>query len=333
MKFMVKMLMLAAMTFPCASFARKLKPEVEKAMQKGALAEIRLKVVDDKGAPVTNAGVRAIMDMPSDEYSMFGKTDTNGEYVVRGKTNGNYIKFLVGKDGYYDSYKRMTYIQMYAEHDVKDGKWQPYGETQSIQLRRIRAPIELTCGTLFIDIGETNQWIGFDMLAKDFVRPFGKGENADFEIRAEWDGKPPIGSKMCYGELRFTQPFAGGYYVEKVVESSYPYVYEAKRNDGYAALDIKVVNRMGEPGSTRVPFREDSVLVTRTRCVVDEVTGKLKSANYGYIKDFMVSPSWKGKCTLRLFYVFNPTPNGRNLELDMKNNLCPNPGKIGQRQP
>lgn len=306
--------MVAVSILPCVAMARQLKPEVLKAMHNGAIAEIHLKVLNEKDDSVTDASVRVSFDMQPTPHSIHGYTDTNGIFVAKGRTNGNYVEMLVGKDGYYDSRRRITYIQMYAEHDVQDDKWQPYGETQSIQLRRIRAPIELTCGTLFIDIGETNQWIGFDMLAKDFVRPFGKGENADFEIRAEWDGKPPIGSKMCYGELRFTQPIAGGYYVEKVVESSYPYVYEARRNDGYAALDIRVVNRMGEPGSTRVPFREDSVLVTRTRCVVDEVTGKLKSANYGYIKDFMVSPSWKGKCTLRLFYVFNPTPNDTNLE-------------------
>ena len=141
-----------------------------------------------------------------------------------------------------------------------------------------------------------------------------KREESDIEIMAEWDGKAPIGSTMCRGELRFTKPIAGGCYVKKVVESSYPYAYEAKIDAEYAVSNIKVVNRMGDPGFTKVPFREDSVFVTRTRCIVDEVTGKLKSANYGYIKDFMVSPSWKGKCTLRLFYVFNPTPNDTNLE-------------------
>ena len=304
MKFMVKMLMLAAMTFPCASFARQLKPEVKKAMQKGAMAEIRLKVVDDRGAPVTNANVRAIMDMPSDEYSMFGKTDTNGEHVVRGKTNGNYIKFLVDKDGYYGSYRRMTYVQMHAEHDVKDGKWQPYGEEQRIQLRHIHNPIELTQGTLFADIAATNQWIGFDMMAKDFVRPFGKGDTADFEVRAVWDGKSPTESRLCYGELRFTHPVAGGCYVEKVSESSYPYVYCADRNGKYETSSLKVVNRMGEPGLTKIPFKENCVLVVRTRCVIDEETKVLKYANYGYIKDFRVSPSWKGQSTLRLIYVF-----------------------------
>ena len=314
MRVKVTSLMGMVLILPCIVLARQLKPEVLKAMHNGAVAAIRLKVLNEKGDPVTNASVMAAFDMLPNPSSTHGYTDTNGIFIVKGKTNGNYVELVVGKDGHYDSRQRITYIQMYAEHDVKDGKWQPYGEMQCIQLRRIHNPIGLTCGTIFIDIGETNRWIGFDMSAKDFVHPFGKGETADFEIRSEWDGKAPIGSKMCYGELRFTQPFAGGYYAKKIVESSYPYVYGAKRDDDFAVSGIKVVNRMGDPGFTKVPFREDSVLVTRTRCVTDVTTGKLKSANYGYIKDFMISPSWKGKCTLRLYYVFNSTPNDTNLE-------------------
>ena len=84
---------------PIAVHARNVSPAYHCARMKGAKAEIRLVVRDDEGTPVPEASVRAIFDMPDEEYSLYGKTDTNGTLVVRGKTNGNYIKFLVGKDG------------------------------------------------------------------------------------------------------------------------------------------------------------------------------------------------------------------------------------------
>ena len=298
------------------AFALKKDPAYRQARLKGARAKMELHILDEDGnvVPYVDVSVFMGMNFRPQGYWIKGNTDTNGVFHVEGITCGYEIEVVLSKGGYYTSTKKMCFATMGAERNVEDGKWQPYGEELAIELRRIHNPIELTQQDCFIDICETNRWMGFDMLVKDFVRPFGKGEESDIEIRAEWDGKAPIGSSMCQGELRFTKPIAGGYYVKKVVESYYPYAYGAKIDAEYAVSNIKVVNRMGDPGLTKVPFREDSVFVTRTRCVIDEMTGKLKSANYGYIKDFMVSPSWKGKCTLRLFYVFNPTPNDTNLE-------------------
>lgn len=309
-------LLLSVIGIVFITFAHKNDPAYKSARLEGADAKIELRIIDDDDNVVPGASVNVFMGMNlrPNGYWIRGTTDTNGFFLIKGKTCGDEIEVFLSKTGHYNSYKKYCFATMGAEHEVKNIRWQPYGDRKTIELRKIHNPVELTHEGLFIDIVQTNQWIGFDMLARDFVRPWGKGKTIDFEIRAEWDGAPPMGSKMCCGELRFTQPTEGGDYVKKITESSYPYVYKACQNDDYEVTNIKVVNRMGDPGFTKIPFREDSVLVTRTRCIVDETTGKLKSANYGYIKDFMVSPSWKGKCTLRLFYVFNPTPNDTNLE-------------------
>ena len=63
MKQIVKALLIVLMALPCAVYARQLKPEVLKAMHNGAKAEIRLKVLDDRGVPVTNASVSVVFDM------------------------------------------------------------------------------------------------------------------------------------------------------------------------------------------------------------------------------------------------------------------------------
>ena len=98
---------LLLLTLPCVVFARWLKPEVKHAMAYGAEAKICLKICDDMGLPVSNASVRTYFDMLPVPHSVYGKTDTNGVCVVKGKTNGNKIEFFVGKEGYYGSNKEI----------------------------------------------------------------------------------------------------------------------------------------------------------------------------------------------------------------------------------
>ena len=187
-KFLLVLLLLA---LPCVAFARKLAPEVEHAMAYGAEAKICLKVCDDTGASVSDASVCAGFDMLPKPHSVYGKTDTNGVCVVKGKTNGNKIVFFVGKDGYYGSSKNITFIKMGEEHGVEDGKWQPYGALETIELRRIRNPAPLMSAYMreFNTTKVINAWLGFDFEKRDFVHPYGNGEIKDFEVMFDWDGR------------------------------------------------------------------------------------------------------------------------------------------------
>lgn len=122
------LLALVLWAIPWLTNAGKLTPEVIRAMSNGAKAKFVLRVNDDVGRPVSNASVCVFFDLLPTPYSAYGKTDTNGICVVEGKTNGNKIRFQVGKDGYYGSRKEITYVEMGKEHDVKNGKWLPYGD-------------------------------------------------------------------------------------------------------------------------------------------------------------------------------------------------------------
>ena len=74
-------------------------------------------------------------------------------------------------------------------------------------------------------------------------------------------------------------------------------------------------------------------LCFRVRTKYDE-RGNVIEAYYGKIYgDIVMGWSYQGVSSVSFLYYFNPTLNDRNLEWDMKNNLCPNPGRIGQRQP
>ena len=126
------------------------------------------------------------------------------------------------KKDYYSSWKRWGFIDMGNEHDVKDGKWQPYDSDEYIALRRILCHKSLVVFNKIIDMPSTNVWIGFDMKKQSFVCPHGIGEESDFEVYVEWDGLPAWESKYCNAKIRFASPFCGGYYVANVSESRFP---------------------------------------------------------------------------------------------------------------
>lgn len=313
---MIRQLVTLFMVAVAASaFALKKDPAYRNARRSGALAKIQIHVVDDLGQNVPNADVSVFLGMNfrPQGYYLKGLTNTNGVFVAEGKTCGDEIVIDVTKKGYYSSSKKLCFAEMGAEHDVENGKWQPFGKNEDIALRRIVKPTHLVAFDKLIDVVHTNVWLGFDMEKQDFTRPIGKGDKADFEVKAEWDGLPAWESKYCSAEIRFTDIRTGGHYVKNVCESTFPYIYSAPLDSTYTESAIRIVDRNGDPHTTKIPFAKGASLVTRTRTIVDE-NGEIKAANYGCIRRFEVGPSRRGVALLRMSYVFNPTPNDVNLE-------------------
>jgi hypothetical protein len=78
---------------------------------------------------------------------------------------------------------------------------------------------------------------------------------------------------------------------------------------------------------------ESKCLCFRVRTKYDD-KGNVVGSYYGKIYgDIMMGWSYQGVSSISFLYYFNPTPNDRNLEWDMKNNLCPRPGDIQKLQP
>lgn len=298
-----------------SAFALAKDAAYRNARKNGAIAKIEVHVVDDLGCSVSNAEVRVFMGMNfrPNGYYLNGVTDVDGMYIVEGKTCGDEIVIEVAKKGHYHSTKKLCFSEMGFEHDVEDGKWQPYGNDLKIILRRTVKPDTFIGLDKILDVAQTNVWIGFDMAKMDFVEPFGIGCNADFEVKADWDGLPAWESRRCSAQLRFVAPMCGGYYAGNIVESIFPYPYSAEPSHDYSEVNVAIVDRAGDPYLTKVPFRKNSSLVTRTRCVVDK-NGELVKANYGSIRRFEIGPSRRGVALLHLSYIFNPTPNDTNLE-------------------
>ena len=311
---------LLMVTLPYAMFARKLAPEIEHAMAYGAEAMICLKVCDDTGAPVSNASVCAGFDMLPRPHSAYGKTDTNGVCVVKGKTNGNKVVFLVGKDGHYGSRKEISYVSMGAEHDVKDGKWQPYGAVASIELRKIHSPAQLAVSfeREFNCTKAINTWVGFDLEKHDFVRPHGKGETKDFEVFFEWNGKWLPDYTGMAKRIRFTDKFSGYYQCAVNAVSEFRGPYFALTDAAYqqdADFFERVIidpNAYGRRYERKV-FEKNKCWVVRSRCKVD-AEGNLVSANYSVINNIAFGCDKGGVACICITGAFNPTPNDTNLE-------------------
>ncbi|MBR4615887.1 MAG: hypothetical protein IKO55_09790, partial [Kiritimatiellae bacterium] len=74
-------------------------------------------------------------------------------------------------------------------------------------------------------------------------------------------------------------------------------------------------------------------LCFRVRTKYDD-KGNVIEAYYGKIYgDIVMGWSYQGVSSVSFLYYFNQTPNDCNLEWDMKNNLCPKPGDIGEPRP
>ena len=313
-------LRLLLLVVPYAVFARKLAPEVEHAMAYGAETKICLKICDDMGLPISNASVRTYFDMLPVPHSVYGKTDANGVCVVEGKTNGNKVEFFVGKEGYYGSRKEISYVLIRKEHDVKDGKWQPYGAVENIELRKFHNPVNLSVAyeCKFNATRAINTWIGFDLKKRDFVQPYGEGEIADFEVFFDWDGKWLPEYTGMTKKIRFVDKYSGYYKCSANTFSEFKGPYSASPEAEYMQEVVFYEHVIIDPNAygrryERKTFDKDNCWVVRSRCQVDD-EGCLVSAHYSVINNIAFGCDKGGVACMCVTGAFNPTPNDTNLE-------------------
>ena len=214
-------------------FAFKKDAEYSKARKDGAKAKIHLSVIDDMGMGVSNVSVRVFMGMNfrPKGYWINGVTDANGHFLIQGKTCGDEIEVFVSKNGYYDSYEKLCFVKIGKEHDVNDGKWQPYGSKYNMIIRKIINPYAVMIGGKYMFTKQLNQWLGFDLKLYDFVHPHGNGKSSDFQIKIDWDGKWLPDYTGMGISIRFTAPFSGYYEVpvQSVSKLKGPYAVDNEK--------------------------------------------------------------------------------------------------------
>ena len=323
-------------------------------------ANVRVLVVDDEqNTPLANvdvvayftinAGWRAWTEssMPNKDY---GVTDDHGQCRLSGKTNCGEVGCWIEKppSGYYRP--RRGWGHKYTSKSLL-GTWQPENLVATIQLQRVEHPIPLFVKQFF---GGGADYVNSDLFAK------GNGRLEVDLVRGDW--LPPVGNGV-HADIIFTrlphEDLGMGTNINGRIATSYrdsmAVEFPGKDNglvevtcsdtaglmirnapqDGYRSTYFCWKGRMKDLQYSG-HFNRGRNFAFRIRTQRDE-NGEISSAYYGKIYGDITFKKLFGKpltvASVTFLYYLNPTPNDRNLEWDMKHNLCPTPGDIGQPQP
>lgn len=316
---------------PCALMAGVRTKDEYHALSHGAEACEALKVVDETGAAVTNATVMGNFHMHDGKGNPFtGHTDTGGVYVASGKCVGDW-HYVIKKEGHYETSVDVRYFGP-TNTSVRNGRWQPYGLTNTVVLKRKVNPVAMCVHRGELDklaLPELNAWTGFDLECADWVSPHGKGKHEDFQVffrRGETDTRGRF--QQFALTFRFSKPFDGCYLARKdKAGSQLRCDYQADTNRVYDT-EVQFSYERTTDQNGRVAVKDsmptwDTYLVLRVRSETDK-EGRLIKANYAKI----YAPIFAAYYGFQITTYFNPEPQNPSLEADTTKNLL-NPGDLG----
>jgi len=327
----------------------------------GDMAKIKAVVVDAaNGNPIPNIEVTASFDNDNGWKAWTESapinhdkqiTDGHGRCSLSGKTNKGEVGCWVnsGQQGYYGARSGAGF--RFATKNLF-GVWQPDNLVATIKLQRVEHPIPLFLKQ-FADIASDSVRsdlfaighgsLQLDMVKGDWLPPVGRGECADVAftrnprdelgtgINPRGKTAPAYRDSMSVrfigdgnGLVEVESPDAAGLKIRIAPEEGYRQTYvcwKERRKDLSSASNYDAKRNFA----------------FRIRTERDE-SGKVTSAYYGKIYGDicfkkLIGVDVETVASPCLLYYLNLTPNDRNLEWDMKNNLCPTPGVIGRPMP
>ena len=279
------------------------------------------------------------------------ETDVNGFCTLKGKTNIGRAGCGVDKQGekYYGAGGR-------GFHFTKKnlfGVWQPDNLVATIRLQRVEHPIPLFVKNVRPKVASgtfdgTNAVLRYDLVLGDWLPPEGKGERADLEIRTKLtiDEVLQVGKYKDWKKTFFTFSNTVRFPGEGNgcrAEMTSPTAGIKLRNAPEAGYGKTIVNRFGVkrkivgPNVNEAEYSDSNpnrCYYFRIRSRFDD-KGNLVEAYYGKVYgDFNFHGRWDlGFRGVDFLYYLNPKSLDRNLEWDMKTNLCPTAGRHESQQP
>ena len=279
------------------------------------------------------------------------ETDVNGFCTLKGKTNIGRAGCGVDKQGekYYGAGGR-------GFHFTKKnlfGVWQPDNLVATIRLQRVEHPIPLFVKNVRPKVASgtfdgTNAVLRYDLVLGDWLPPEGKGECADLEIRTKLtiDEVLQVGKYKDWKKTFFTFSNTVRFPGEGNgcrAEMTSPTAGIKLRNAPEAGYGKTIVNRFGVkrkivgPNVNEAEYSDSNpnrCYYFRIRSRFDD-KGNLVEAYYGKVYgDFNFHGRWDlGFRGVDFLYYLNPKSLDRNLEWDMKTNLCPTAGRHESQQP
>ena len=254
----------------------------------------KVKVVGEDGNPIAGANVAVSYSIPpagpdQPRYAeVKSDTDNNGMIFASHLDSSDSIGVAVESPGYYT-----IHIGHQFYYDEKNRH-----PNFTLLLKKVHQPIAMYAKAItFIKFPVFNKPIGYDLMAGDWVAPYGKGITGDFLFTENHaDAKSQYTFTVSFpnpsdGIQGFTRDWNQG--VSDLLSA-----HEAPV-DGYKPQYLQ----------TQMP-NPDRIYYFRVRTALDS-QGNILSTHYGKIYgDFM-----------QFTYYLNPTPNSRNIEFDPKQNL------------
>ncbi len=277
--------------------------------------KVSLKVVDEDGQSVTNAQAWIAYGIPPSEHQtndwdkIEGLTDNNGAFTATHQDTGSYsLGIHIRKVGYYPT----DYVYDLGP-SYKQELWNP---SLTMTLKKIGKPIPMYAKKQEIKVPKENEPIGFDLMAGDWIAPYGIGKTADLFFTVH---RKIVSPQEFDADLKLTFPNPGdGIAVVPVIPdtgSPLKMPYSASES-GYESDRIWRYHNFSESPEPAFGY------FFRVRTVLDE-NGNVKSALYGKIHgDIRFYVGTKApRAGIGFNYYLNPTPNSRNMEFDQKQNL------------
>lgn len=279
------------------------------------------------------------------------ETDVNGFCTLKGKTNIGRAGCGVDKQGekYYGAGGRGFH---FTKKNIF-GVWQPDNLVATIRLQRVEHPIPLFVKNVRPKVASgtfdgTNAVLRYDLVLGDWLPPEGKGERADLEIRTKLtiDEVLQVGKYKDWKKTFFTFSNTVRFPGEGNgcrAEMTSPTAGIKLRNAPEAGYGKTIVNRFGVkrkivgPNVNEAEYSDSNpnrCYYFRIRSRFDD-KGNLVEAYYGKVYgDFNFHGRWDlGFRGVDFLYYLNPKSLDRNLEWDIKTNLCPTAGKHESQQP
>jgi hypothetical protein len=287
------------------------------------IARLTLRAIDEQGNPISGALVEMSFEEPMPEWGggrlvmVAGKTDDEGKFSGEGHSvdiQGGRIS----KEGYYSSSP-----ESFKFKRVVNGKWQPWNPTLEVVLKRVLRPVPMYAKFKFQTDLPVEGPVGFDLIAGDWVTPYGRGKSADvfFKVTKRVTSFHDFGAELL---ITFPKPGDG------ILEMTDTSKGASRLRSAHGAPDKDYTSSLSllqgnSPERGEYGMKNDRKNYwVRVRTVVDE-RGQVVTAFYGKIYDGIEwFPVESKTARLRFTYYVNPTPNDRGMEFDPKQNLFTN---------
>lgn len=294
-------------------------------------ALVTLRVVDEAEAPVVNAEVSCTAWWPESgqklgqEYGQYtGTTDTNGIVHVAIVAFHD-MRCRIRKDGYYET--SFPYVLSgRAQPAIVNERWQPWGVTNTVVLKRIHKPISMYAKHVEVPVPVLNTSLGYDLEKGDWVNPHGMGIVSDFVFFVTGKYTDSFNRDLDM-EVSFSNPHDGLQVFETPVHKEQPTGSELVSDHeaplaGYEPQYIYVHRMRRQQGERlNVAPRWGQNAYFRVRTKVDD-EGKIVEAHYGKLYgDMYCRFRGASEVLLRFSYYLNPTSNDHWVEFDPSQNL------------